>query len=110
MGRITKKGLRGLGKRKLAGMHIDLLLFFFGFTATSTTIPHPLPPSFFVFLLHFTAMFFPQSTRAILLCFISVYTYCRRNWTNFDNGRRDCVWPAGPPGWHQEEKKDTPRI
>jgi hypothetical protein len=34
---------------------------------------------------------------------------------NFDNGRRererDCVWPAGhPPGWHQEEKKDTPDL
>lgn len=33
---------------------------------------------------------------------------------NFDNGRRErerlCLASWAPPGWHQEEKKDTPDL
>lgn len=66
MERVTKKGLRGFGKRKLAGMHIDL---FFWLHCRF----HHLPPLFtFVFVftppLHFASepCFFPTTKTTLL--------------------------------------------
>lgn len=107
-----KKGLRGLGKRKLAGMHIDL--FFFGFTAASTTILLPFPPSF-VFLsptsLRFRAMFFLPHQNNFVASHICTHTVEGSGRTSIMEGERDCVCgQLGTPRAGTRRRRKIPRI